>query len=258
MSNLQRVIKLVFVIWVTSAVCALPLALQFGIHYEPLLDTSLTSQPAPEVALCTLKSPIQYSFELSTLLFFAIPLCLLTVLYIQIGLHLRRSEHAIVRQLTASNLHSPALASALASVNEPMVHRPLAGSTPTDNRSSEPTDRLLSATDPALSATASSAHQGGLVSGAVRGTCLDLHGATNGLPHLSSSSGSPTRSQHSDKKSSLRSQGSSGSFSTRLRSWKFFEQRSNSTRTMGASNNSRRAVIKMLGKSFVCCSSVVF
>lgn len=219
MSNLQRVIKLVFVIWLMSAACALPLALQFGIRHESLTFGGLTN----DVALCTLKNPIRYSFELSTFVFFVIPLCLLTVLYIQIGLHLRRSENSIVRQLTASNLHSPALTNALVGVNS-SSHRT---SSPADQAAAgEQSERLLS--DPP-----------------------GLMDARNGSPsHLTTGSSSPTRCQPFDKKASLRSQTSSSSFSNRFRSWKFFDQRSNSTRTMGASNNSRRAVIKMLGKYF--------
>ena len=75
--------------------------------------------------LCTLTKPITYSFELSTVVFFIIPLCLLTVLYIKIGIHLRRSEKCITRQHvnntqqhSQSNL-SPNESLLLATINAP-------------------------------------------------------------------------------------------------------------------------------------------
>uniref|UniRef100_A0AAN0LI00 Pyrokinin receptor GPCR protein n=1 Tax=Polyphagotarsonemus latus TaxID=1204166 RepID=A0AAN0LI00_9ACAR len=117
MSKLNRVVKLVFLIWIASALFALPLALQFGIKLEKV-ELSL-----PESALCTIKNPIVYSFEISTFFFFVIPLCLLTVLYIKIGIQLRRSEKCITRQNLNTNYHqgnlSPNESLLLATVNAP-------------------------------------------------------------------------------------------------------------------------------------------
>lgn len=124
LSKLNRVVKLVCLIWLASALFALPLALQFGIKHEVVhLNDNGVGLPS---LLCTLTKPITYSFELSTVVFFIIPLCLLTVLYIKIGIHLRRSEKCITRQHvdvnntqhSQSNL-SPNESLLLATINAP-------------------------------------------------------------------------------------------------------------------------------------------
>ena len=244
MSKLQRVIKLVLLIWLCSALCALPLALQFGIKYEWLQTAE--NESIQQITLCTLKRPIQYSFELSTLVFFAIPLCLLTVLYIQIGLHLRRSEHAIVRQLTATNLHSPALVSALNSTNT-VPHGLLNSPSGIHLSTIESNSNLVEQTIGLLSADIVTANHSNKHSPNV--ACNGNGSIQNTVKKDNVSPGSSSLFEPAvDKKASFCSQSSGGSITARIRSWKFFEQRSNSVRTMGNSSNSRRAVIKMLGK----------
>lgn len=100
---------------------ALPLALQFGIKYEKMGSLSNGTFVA---ALCTVKNPITYSFEISTIVFFVIPACLLTILYIKIGIHLRRSEKCITRQNVNNTQHSqsnlsPNESLLLATINAP-------------------------------------------------------------------------------------------------------------------------------------------
>ncbi|XP_076353231.1 pyrokinin-1 receptor-like [Tachypleus tridentatus] len=75
MSKLSRAIMVIVVIWLVSALCAVPLGIQFGIVQ----------------VFCTLKNPLSHAFEISTFLFFIFPMTLITVLYILIGLKLRRS-----------------------------------------------------------------------------------------------------------------------------------------------------------------------
>ncbi|XP_013792547.2 pyrokinin-1 receptor-like [Limulus polyphemus] len=75
MSKLSRAIMVIVAIWVASALCAVPLAIQFGIVH----------------VFCTLKMPLSHAFETSTFLFFILPMTLITVLYILIGIKLRRS-----------------------------------------------------------------------------------------------------------------------------------------------------------------------
>lgn len=87
LSNLSRVIKLILAIWLMGLTCALPLALQFGVvqHSEH-----------PDMVMCTVKRIIiDHSFELSTFLFFVLPMCLITFLYVLIGLKLRKSNMTV-------------------------------------------------------------------------------------------------------------------------------------------------------------------
>lgn len=87
LSNLSRAIKLILVIWLVALLFALPQALQFGVvrHNE-----------YPDMVMCTVKRIIvSHSFELSTFLFFVIPMCLITFLYVLIGLKLRKSNMTV-------------------------------------------------------------------------------------------------------------------------------------------------------------------
>ncbi|XP_076644712.1 pyrokinin-1 receptor [Halictus rubicundus] len=84
MSKLTRAVKLILVIWLVALCFALPMALQFGVVQ---LDKD------PTIVSCTMKRVIiQHSFELSTFLFFIVPMSLITVLYVLIGLKLRKSN----------------------------------------------------------------------------------------------------------------------------------------------------------------------
>ncbi|KAL0125805.1 hypothetical protein PUN28_004696 [Cardiocondyla obscurior] len=87
LSNLSRAIKLILVIWLVALLFALPQALQFGVvrHHDH-----------PDMVMCTVKRIIvSHSFELSTFLFFVIPMCLITFLYVLIGLKLRKSNMSV-------------------------------------------------------------------------------------------------------------------------------------------------------------------
>lgn len=87
LSNLSRVIKLILAIWLMALACALPLALQFGV---------VQHSDNPEMVMCTVKRIIiDHSFELSTFLFFVLPMCLITFLYVLIGLKLRKSNMTV-------------------------------------------------------------------------------------------------------------------------------------------------------------------
>ncbi|EZA50650.1 hypothetical protein DMN91_003685 [Ooceraea biroi] len=84
LSNLSRAIKLILVIWLVALLFALPQALQFGV---------VRHSGHPDMVMCTVKRVIvNHSFELSTFLFFVIPMFLITFLYVLIGLKLRRSN----------------------------------------------------------------------------------------------------------------------------------------------------------------------
>ncbi|XP_076231284.1 pyrokinin-1 receptor [Calliopsis andreniformis] len=84
MSKLSRAVKLILVIWLVALSFALPQALQFGV---------IQSDIDPNMVMCTMKRILlQHSFELSTFLFFVVPMSLITVLYALIGLKLRKSN----------------------------------------------------------------------------------------------------------------------------------------------------------------------
>ncbi|XP_029047035.1 pyrokinin-1 receptor-like [Osmia bicornis bicornis] len=84
MSKLSRAVKLILVIWLVALSFALPQALQFGV---------IQHQLDPNLVMCTMKRILlQHSFELSTFLFFVVPMSLITVLYALIGLKLRKSN----------------------------------------------------------------------------------------------------------------------------------------------------------------------
>ncbi|XP_035712804.1 pyrokinin-1 receptor isoform X2 [Folsomia candida] len=91
LSQLSRVIRMITIIWCVALCMALPQAAQFGI-----MDSM--SIHAPEKILikgawCALVREIfPYAFHISICVFFVIPMTLITVLYILIGLKLRRSR----------------------------------------------------------------------------------------------------------------------------------------------------------------------
>ncbi|KAG5326350.1 CAPAR protein, partial [Acromyrmex heyeri] len=95
LSNLSRAIKLILIIWLVALLFALPQALQFGVvrHNEHL-----------DMVMCTVKRIIvSHSFELSTFLFFVIPMCLITFLYVLIGLKLRKSNMTVPGRTESRN-----------------------------------------------------------------------------------------------------------------------------------------------------------
>jgi len=91
LSKLSRAVKLIIVIWVVSFAFACPHAAQIGVVGNP------------ENTSCTVKRFIfDHSFELSTLMFFVLPMILITVLYVLIGLKLR---HASVMKCESGYLY---------------------------------------------------------------------------------------------------------------------------------------------------------
>ena len=83
MSKLSRAIKLILSIWLVALSFAIPQALQFG----------LVQFGKPEIVMCMIKEVIiKHLFELSTFLFFVVPMTLITILYALIGLKLRKSN----------------------------------------------------------------------------------------------------------------------------------------------------------------------
>uniref|UniRef100_A0A182W0C5 G-protein coupled receptors family 1 profile domain-containing protein n=1 Tax=Anopheles minimus TaxID=112268 RepID=A0A182W0C5_9DIPT len=81
MSKLSRAIKFVIVIWLVAFGLATPQALQFGV-----VETE-------DTRLCTIKDEhFVHAFEVSSFLFFVGPMTLIAVLYVLIGIKLRKSK----------------------------------------------------------------------------------------------------------------------------------------------------------------------
>nr|XP_027204166.1 trissin receptor-like [Dermatophagoides pteronyssinus] len=89
MSQLPRAIKTILVIWAVSAICALPVAWQFGIIFM-INKTSTLRNISRQCGMKVIY--MQYGFETSAIVFFLVPITLITILYVLIGINLRRSS----------------------------------------------------------------------------------------------------------------------------------------------------------------------
>lgn len=88
MSKLSRAVKFVVAIWLLALCLAVPQAIQFGITYDYNGTTAL-----PDSARCSTRwTLIDHAFEISTILFFVLPMTIITVLYVLIAIKLRRSR----------------------------------------------------------------------------------------------------------------------------------------------------------------------
>ncbi|KAK9302921.1 hypothetical protein QLX08_005193 [Tetragonisca angustula] len=88
MSKLSRAVKFVIVIWLMALCLAVPQAIQFGVIYEYSNGSAILDS-----ARCAMKwTLIEHAFEISTMLFFVLPMTIIIVLYILIAVKLRRSR----------------------------------------------------------------------------------------------------------------------------------------------------------------------
>jgi len=89
MSKLSRAVKFVVVIWLLALCLAIPQAIQFGIIYDYADNNTVIL----DSARCSLQwTLIEHAFEISTILFFVMPMSIITVLYVLIAIKLRRSS----------------------------------------------------------------------------------------------------------------------------------------------------------------------
>lgn len=85
MSKLSRAIKFVIAIWFIAMCLAIPQAMSFGIVFASQDENT-------DHYVCSIKRIIiPHAFEISTLVFFIAPMSLITVLYVLIGIQLRRT-----------------------------------------------------------------------------------------------------------------------------------------------------------------------
>lgn len=87
-SRLSRVIKFIIAIWILSICLAIPQAMSFGIYYERVNGTI-----SSELYVCTLtRIVIPYAFEISSVVFFLMPMTVISILYILIGIELHKLQ----------------------------------------------------------------------------------------------------------------------------------------------------------------------
>lgn len=87
MSKLSRAVKFIISIWIVAMCLAVPQAMSFGIYHERMDDGT----PVEGHYVCTvMRVIIPHAFELSTCLFFAMPMTAIVILYVLIGLQLHR------------------------------------------------------------------------------------------------------------------------------------------------------------------------
>ncbi|XP_067678501.1 pyrokinin-1 receptor-like [Haliotis asinina] len=89
-SNLPRAVRVISAIWVISAICSIPISLQFGIVYRYQKGSMLRIE---ESAQCNTmdEEEARIYFQLSTFLFFVFPMTVLSILYFLIAIAIRRS-----------------------------------------------------------------------------------------------------------------------------------------------------------------------
>lgn len=95
LSRLSRSIKIIVIIWLVASTCALLVVMQYGIM------TTVEKRPnGQEItnSQCTTVNRNERIFELSSLIFFIIPMAVITILYINLGYHLRKKTSIIRRQ----------------------------------------------------------------------------------------------------------------------------------------------------------------
>lgn len=89
MSKLSRAVKFVVAIWLLALCLAVPQAIQFGI----IVDYTDNGTANLDSVRCSLRwTLIEHAFEISTILFFVLPMTIITVLYVLIAIKLQRSS----------------------------------------------------------------------------------------------------------------------------------------------------------------------
>ncbi|XP_015930193.1 pyrokinin-1 receptor-like [Parasteatoda tepidariorum] len=87
MSKLSRAVIVIICVWIIGGFSAIHVAIQFGVVFQ-----QYNGEEILETAECTLKNPLEHAFVSSTLVFFIIPMAIISVFYILIGIQLRASD----------------------------------------------------------------------------------------------------------------------------------------------------------------------
>lgn len=89
MSSLYRAVRVIFSTWLLATICAIPQAIQYGVVYISDKHNNTIIQSA----MCTFKAQggIKWTFQVSAIIFFVVPMTFITVLYTLIAITIRRS-----------------------------------------------------------------------------------------------------------------------------------------------------------------------
>ena len=94
MTDPRRSAKIIIVIWVFAAICALPYPIHTRTFYY--LNNPHTHKPIEDSLTCNIPTEwhkrMSYMFQISTFIFFVLPMTVITVLYIMIAIALRRTS----------------------------------------------------------------------------------------------------------------------------------------------------------------------
>lgn len=92
----SRAVKCIFSIWIVACLCALPYPIHTRVFY--FVTDPWDGKPVPDSLLCNIpfqwQERMTYVFQISTFVFFVLPMCVITVMYALIGIKLRRKEIA--------------------------------------------------------------------------------------------------------------------------------------------------------------------
>ncbi|XP_073991420.1 pyrokinin-1 receptor-like [Rhodnius prolixus] len=91
-SKLSRAIKFVIIIWLLALILAVPQVIQFGVVLHVLVEKNVSLSSYATCTVIPSKVWMEHSFEISSCVFFIVPMTLITCLYILIALKLRRSR----------------------------------------------------------------------------------------------------------------------------------------------------------------------
>ncbi len=107
MSSLSRAIKIIILIWLAACATSLPYPIHAGTFYYLTYPNS--TEVIPETLYCNIlpkwTSRMKYMFQASTFILFIAPMTIISVLYIMIGLTLRKSS--MVRRTSDKVTSSP-------------------------------------------------------------------------------------------------------------------------------------------------------
>lgn len=108
MSSLNRAIRIIIFIWIAACLTALPYPIHTRTFYY--VNHPVTGKPLNDSLQCNIppywRINMKYMFQLSTFILFIAPMTIITVLYILIGITLRKS--GIARQSETLNASTKA------------------------------------------------------------------------------------------------------------------------------------------------------
>lgn len=100
LSNLSRAVKEIVVIWILSILCALPYPIHTRTFHE--MTHPVTFRPLLDSMVCSIphqwRETMKVFLQLSSFIFFVLPMTLITLIYIRIGITLYNSEVIGVQQ----------------------------------------------------------------------------------------------------------------------------------------------------------------